>query len=307
MSIKIPYKLIARFAISAGVGLIAFNLAGSWYFSSNPFLGILYLAESIIAFVLAVVLYLFSPFFAKLISLWFENMAAKAVRRVVSDFQRLQKERAKALREKEEKSLKNFGTFPLVLDTSAIIDGRIFEVVRLGFDTANVIVPQFVVDELQHIADSEDGVRRQKGRRGLDSLNSIRKLKGQSFKLVNLGVKDTVDKELVSLAKKVKGRLVTVDFNLNKAAEVSGVRVLNINELANALKTVVLPGEKIKVKVIQKGKEESQGVGYLDDGTMVVVEEGSGMVGDEASEVMVLRVIQTAAGKMIFCKNNAQK
>jgi uncharacterized protein YacL len=191
---------------------------------------------------------------------------------------------------------------PKILDTNVIIDGRVADVCRTGFIDGQILVPSFVLEELQHIADSPDGLRRARGRRGLDILNAMRKeldLVVRQSPAVDPANPDEVDSRLVKLAKEIEGCIVTNDFNLNKVAELQGVMVLNINELANALKPVVLPGEELRVQVIKEGKEASQGVAYLDDGTMVVVEGAKTHIG-ETVEAVVTSVLQTVAGKMIF-------
>ncbi len=191
----------------------------------------------------------------------------------------------------------------VLLDTSVIIDGRIADIARTGFISGAMLVPSFVLNELQHIADSSDGLRRQRGRRGLDILNRLQKDPMISFRISDLdveGVKN-VDDKLVILAKQLRCQILTNDYNLNRVAELQGVAVLNINELANAVKTVFLPGETLEVNVIQEGKEAGQGVGYLDDGTMVVVEEGKDYI-DSLIQVTVTKVLQTAAGRMIFAR-----
>ncbi len=309
VSKKILFTLI-RVLVSVLLFLTAFNRASIWYFKQNPLLNIENFAEIIIAFVFSVVLYFFSPNIAKGVSSWFENLVFKVLKRVVSDFVKMQSDRIREAKIKrdvqkkesfeEELKLKRYGS-PVIMDTSAIIDGRILEVIKLGFLDSILIVPDSVITELRHIADSEDKLKRQRGRRGFDILNDIKRVKGKNYKLINTNFKGEVDKGLIDLAKKYKGRLATVDFNLNKAAKVSGVKVINVNELVNSLKTVVLPGENILVKIIQRGKEENQGVGYLDDGTMVVVDGGWSMVGKGEVGVEVKRVIQTPAGKMVFC------
>jgi uncharacterized protein YacL len=188
-----------------------------------------------------------------------------------------------------------------VLDTNVIIDGRVADIARAGFVEGTIYIPGFVLDELQHIADSADGLKRARGRRGLDILNQMQKeltLVVRSYdKLVP--DKEEVDSRLVKLAKALNGSLVTNDFNLNKVAELQGVPVLNINELANALKPIVLPGEEMRVAVVREGREQNQGIGYLDDGTMIVIEGGRKVVG-ETVEVIVSSLLQTTAGKMIF-------
>ena len=192
---------------------------------------------------------------------------------------------------------------PKILDTSVIIDGRIADIVQTGFIEGPIIIPEFILEELRHIADSSDSLKRNRGRRGLDILNRIQKELSTEIKIVNQDFDDVaeVDMKLLKLAKEMEGKVVTNDFNLNKVAELQGVDVLNINELANAVKPVVLPGEEMVVQVIKEGKESGQGVAYLDDGTMIVVEGGRKHIG-ETMGVLVTSVLQTAAGRMIFAK-----
>lgn len=189
-----------------------------------------------------------------------------------------------------------------ILDTNVIIDGRVADIARAGFIEGTMYVPGFVLLELQHIADSADGLKRARGRRGLDILNQMQKdltLMVRTYDRLAPDEKEEVDSRLVKLAKALNGSLVTNDFNLNKVAELQGVPVLNINELANALKPVVLPGEEMRVMVVRDGREQSQGIGYLDDGTMIVIEGGRRFVGDTI-DVVVASLLQTTAGKMIF-------
>jgi uncharacterized protein YacL len=190
-----------------------------------------------------------------------------------------------------------------ILDTNVIIDGRISDVCRAGFVEGTIYIPGFVLDELQHIADSSDSLKRARGRRGLDILNAMRSQMSLLVRSLDVRAEfapnEEVDSKLVKLAAKLGGAIVTNDFNLNKVAELQGVPVLNINELANALKPVVLPGEEMRVMVIKEGKEMNQGIGYLDDGTMIVIDGARKRIG-ETLEVAVTSVLQTAAGKMIF-------
>jgi uncharacterized protein YacL len=191
----------------------------------------------------------------------------------------------------------------IVVDTSAIIDGRIAEVVESGFIFGTLVIPRFVLDELQHIADSSDTLRRNRGRRGLEILSRMQKEPGTPVEVVEDDVPEIkeVDAKLVALAKARSRVILTNDFNLNRVAELQGVRVMNINSLANAVKPAVLPGEELRVRVIQEGKEPGQGVGFLDDGTMIVVEGGSRFI-DNDVDVSVTRVLQTVAGRMIFAQ-----
>jgi uncharacterized protein YacL len=188
-----------------------------------------------------------------------------------------------------------------VVDTSAIIDGRIGDLVRTGFLEGTLVVPQFVLDELRHIADSSDGLRRSRGRRGLDVLKAIQKERKVSVVIAGRdpGRDLDVDTRVVLLARELGAKVITTDYNLNKVAELQGVPVLNVNELATALKPVFLPGEEMVVRVLRDGKESGQGVGYLDDGTMIVVEGGKRHIGEEVA-IEVTSVLQTAAGRMIF-------
>lgn len=190
-----------------------------------------------------------------------------------------------------------------ILDTSVIIDGRIADICKTGFIEGTLVIPEFVLEELQHIADSSDLLKRNRGRRGLDILNKIQKELDVKVLIYEEAMEEVgeVDSKLVKLAKAMRGKVVTNDFNLNKVCELQGVSVLNINDLANAVKPVVLPGEEIVVQVIKDGKEHGQGVAYLDDGTMIVVEGGRDYIGT-TMEVLVTSVLQTSAGRMIFAK-----
>ncbi|HEY7411072.1 MAG TPA: PIN domain-containing protein [Vicinamibacteria bacterium] len=190
-----------------------------------------------------------------------------------------------------------------VLDTSVIIDGRIADICETGFVDGTLVVPQFVLRELQQVADSSDSLKRNRGRRGLDILQKVQKMAGVQVQIVETDFPEVreVDLKLIELAKRMNAKIVTDDFNLNKVAQLRGVRVLNINELANSLKPVVLPGEVMKVFIIKEGKEAGQGVGYLDDGTMVVVDQAKKALG-KTIDVCVTSVLQTTAGKMIFCR-----
>ncbi len=193
---------------------------------------------------------------------------------------------------------------PKILDTSVIIDGRIFDICKTGFVEGPLVIPSFVLEELRHIADSSDALKRNRGRRGLDILNKIQKELDIVVKISEKDFPDTgeVDIKLLKLGQVLDGKVITNDYNLNKVAEFQGVSVLNINELANAVKPVVLPGEEMVVQVIKDGKESGQGIAYLDDGTMIVVENGKKYL-NETIDVVVTSVLQTAAGRMIFAKS----
>lgn len=201
-----------------------------------------------------------------------------------------------------------YGNSSVLLDTSVIIDGRIADISQTGFVSGTMLIPRFVLNELQHIADSPDALRRNRGRRGLEMLNKLQKESVVPIRVTDMDIEEyqEVDDKLIKLAKKLRCPIVTNDYNLNRVAELQGVTVLNVNELANAVKSVVLPGESMRVRIIQEGKELGQGVGYLDDGTMVVVENGRRYI-DSTIEVTVTKVLQTAAGRMIFAHSDGQR
>ncbi len=219
---------------------------------------------------------------------------------------------AKAKAEKEDGKTrlnrKKSTVTPKILDTSVIIDGRIFDILATGFIDGPIIIPTFVVDELQFIADSADPIKRNRGRNGLDILNRMQKELNLEVNLADKNYDDIseVDSKLIRLAKDLKGKVITNDYNLNKVAEIHGVTVLNMNDLSNTVKTVVLPGETIPVHVLKAGKENNQGVAYLDDGTMIVVENGKGLIGRDIN-ASVTSVLQTSAGRMVFVRPEHEK
>lgn len=299
-SSQIIIRVILGIVFFVGGVLLSRSSLSDFALFGNP-----YLTQSLIALLSGVFGVFAVPFLAEKIRRWFESLitatVAKQVGRQISKAfsSRRKKQRTINRKQKTENSV--------ILDTSAIIDGRLLDVLKTGFLDSPLIVPQFVLDELQHLADSGNDLKRQRGRRGLEILDEMKKDKG-----IDLSVAATqaspktndVDKQLVKMAKKLKAKIATVDYNLNKAASVSDIKVLNVNELTNAVKAVVLPGENIKIKITQKGKEEGQGVGYLEGGTMVVVEEGRELVGKRV-EVEVSRILQTEAGRMVFAKLQA--
>jgi uncharacterized protein YacL len=195
------------------------------------------------------------------------------------------------------------GSRTILLDTSVIIDGRVSDIAKTGFLPGTLLIPRFVLNELQYIADSADSLRRQRGRRGMEVLAELQKVSAVSVRISDIDVEGVreVDDKLVILARQLKCPILTNDYNLNRVAELQGVIILNINELANAVKSVVLPGETMGIAIIQEGKEMNQGVGYMDDGTMVVVEGGNRFIG-QTKTVSITKVLQTAAGRMIFAK-----
>ncbi len=212
-----------------------------------------------------------------------------------------------AIRPEQEGGGEN-GQRMILLDTSVIIDGRVADIARTGFLPGVLVIPRFVLQELQHIADSSDPLRRQRGRRGMDILNELVQDPNIPVRITDMDVRDVrdVDDKLLILARQLKAAVLTNDYNLNRIAELQGVQVLNINELANAVKAVYLPGESLTVEVIQPGKEPDQGVAYLEDGTMIVVEQGEPYIGQRI-EVVVTKALQTAAGRMLFARPKEEK
>ena len=232
-------------------------------------------------------------FSSKFIGILADEVAKTVVKRLPSVLPRPRR------RKKKKKNIKLKNAF--FLDTSAIIDGRIFEFINASFVTGPFVLLESILLELKHIADSKDKIRKERGRKGLDSLSVIKKKKGVKFVVLDSNGGEEVDELLIKYAKENKGKILTCDFNLAKKAMIAGVKVININSLANILKIKAIPGESLKVNVLHLGKDQTQGVGYLDDGTMVVVEDGKRDIGKQV-EVKVTRVIQTTAGRMIFAK-----
>lgn len=193
-------------------------------------------------------------------------------------------------------------TKPLILDTSSIIDARILDIAKTGFISGLILVPRFVLTELQQVADSKDDLKRARGRRGFEMVEELKKIKGLRVEIWDKQhAGKTVDEKLLNLAKSLHGKILTTDFNLNKMASVSNVAVLNVNDLANAVKTTTLPGESLEVKIVHVGKDSQQGVGYLPDGTMVVVADGADLIGQTVN-AEVTKNLQIPQGKMIFAK-----
>lgn len=210
-------------------------------------------------------------------------------------------------RKTTRKNLKKFDK-AVFLDTSAIIDGRIFEILHMGLMNDTFVVPEDILLELKHIADSQDAVKRERGRKGLESLETLKKAKGLQVVIAPRDIdkkeadsQKEVDERLISIAKANHGRIITCDYNLEKKANITGVSAINVNALAHALKVTAVPGEALHIQVLHQGKENTQGVGYLDDGTMIVVEQGVADIGKDV-DVVVSRVIQTSAGRILFAK-----
>jgi uncharacterized protein YacL len=192
-----------------------------------------------------------------------------------------------------------------VIDTSALIDGRILDIAATGFLEGTLVLPRFVLTELQGVADSSDPVRRTRGRKGLSVVSELQKITGMNVRIHDISLRelkrDKVDEALVELCKNMEAKIMTTDYNLNQIARIEGVDVLNVNDLANSLKPQFLPGEQVKIDIIRPGKEPGQGIGYLEDGTMLVVEDGEGAIGQTA-EIIITSMLQTSAGRMVFGK-----
>ena len=304
-------KSLIRFAIKSALGavffIVGFNFSNTLFFHQNPLFGVPFLAEVLISITLGMFGFHTVPILAILVKDWIEKLVTKTISEIVGNFwdqqsKRMEESRRnKQKRKKEdiEQKLKEVVKGGVLIDTSVLIDGRIVDIIKTGFFDEKVLVTQSVMDELHLISDSENNLKRQRGRRGLVVLDDLKKVVKVVFVDDYILKGDGVDKQLVKLSRKYNAKLMTLDFNLNKLATVSGVSVLNLNELVNAVKAVVLPGEKLKIKIVQKGKEKEQGVGYLRDGTMVVV-EGAKDKENEEVEAEITRVIQTQAGKMVF-------
>lgn len=300
-------KLVLRFVIASVLFIVGFNFSNSVFFYENPLFGVQFLAEFLISTVAWLVGFFLIPQWMKAFVRWFEEVIQNTVTKIVTDFwneqsqkiQESRKERDKKKQEEDEQKRKDNFVGKVLLDTSVVIDGRILEMAKVGFYADQLVVLQSVIDELQLLADSDNDEKRKRGRRGLEILN---KLKSSTKLIICEEVKlngQGVDKQIVNFAKKYKMNVMTMDYNLNKVARLSSVRVLNINELVEAVKNPLVPGDKLEVKIIEKGKEKNQGVGYLEDGTMVVVNNGSSEVGKKV-KVSVTKIIQSTAGKMVF-------
>lgn len=280
---NVPTSDIALGSLGLIVGLvIAYLISQPFYKFEVPFLGV----------AISVVLYgLLGYFGIKIATRNREDLAS-----AIGNF-------SNNRRGTKEKGKSNYKSCPKILDTSVIIDGRIADICKTGFIEGPLVIPEFVLAELQHIADSSDGLKRNRGRRGLDILNKIQKELDIEIIIHDKKFEDVqeVDAKLLKLTQFLKGKIITNDYNLNKVAEVQGIDVLNINDLANAVKPVVLPGEEMIVQVVRDGKESGQGLAYLDDGTMIVVESGRRFI-NETIDVVVTSVLQTSAGRMIFAK-----
>lgn len=300
---------LIRVALAVICGFVGYYLAYSLLPQNNVY----FIRDfpQIVITVLAVIYgyfglpYAFGTYRQKVIS-WLFNFIRTVIGDTLQDFYNRMTQETKGVQTQKSKEKKTVVPSNIMaIDTSAIIDGRVIELAKTGFMYGTIIVPQFIIAELRFIADSPDTLKRSRARKGLDLLNELKKMKlakeGVVMKVIAQDYEKIkkVDDKLLRLCKTMKCSLITTDYNLNKNAQAQSIRVLNINELVNAVKVQSLPGEAISIKVVQNGKEKDQGVGYLPDGTMVVVEKGESLIGQDVL-VEVSRVIQTNAGKMIF-------
>jgi uncharacterized protein YacL len=299
-------QLVTRIIYAVIFFVLGFLLSRDLFFENLPFFGCHTILEVLAGVVFAAFGFFIFPLVLMYVKYWIEALVVAAVSKVVTDFWDQQSKRIQqARREKQrlkadEKSIREKQELDnaILLDTSVLIDGRVLDIVKAGFLDRPFIVTQNVMNELQNLADNKNKVKRSRGRMGLDVVKELKKR--TNVIVPDIKTKDKgVDSTLIEYAKEKKIKLMTMDFNLNKVAKVSGITVLNLNDLINALKTVLLPGERFSVKIVQEGKEKKQGIGYLNDGTMVIVENGIEKVGQEV-EAVVIKVIQSSAGKIVF-------
>jgi len=283
-------KFIVRFTIGSAFFIVCLNFSNSVFFNENPLFGVNFLAEVVISSVGALIGFFLIPDYFFKLRRWIEQLVSKIVFELVSDFwnqynqkmEMTRKNRAMNAKKKKNKQSNQKEADKVrggtLLDTSVLIDGRILNIAKSGFITGLLVVHKSVISELQLLADSEDVMKRKKGRRGLDALNELKKYTKVAVIRQNYKT-NKVDDVLVAAASECRLKIMTLDFNLKKIAEVQNIKVLNINELVEAVKPDYIPGDTLSIKIVQEGKEKDQGVGYLDDGTMVVVSNSSDMVG----------------------------
>ncbi len=302
--------LVYRIILSGIFFILGFALSYSSFFRDNPLYGVKFLAEILISVTAAAIGFYLIPMLIMQMKDWIETLIIDTVSDIVGSFwdqQTKNMNERKKLKQKqktaEEKRKLDEDLFnAVVLDTSVLVDGRILDIVKTGFINNTLVIPSAVTNELHTISDSDKKIKRERGRRGLDI---VAKLNGE-IKILKPEIttkEKEVDRIILNYAKEKKLRLMTQDFNLNKLAKANGVKVLNINDLVDAVKISALPGEVINVDIVQEGKEKKQGIGYMPDGTMLVVEDAKELVG-KGVEAKVQRVIQSSAGKIIFCNLN---
>lgn len=298
-------KRLLHWVITTIVVLLAFYLSDRWYFKENPLFDVVFLAEILIALSLGLIYYFwFLPTVLTIgdfINEWVIKTVRTAVSGVVEDVVS-RYEKRNQVTEKEVNDLQAVAK-PIVLDTSAIIDGRVIDLILTGIFDNTVIVPSIVIEELKHIADSPDKLRKERGQRGLDYLDMLEKSSSVDYRIIENGSDghSDVDQDIVRFAKNTNARLATSDVNLSKSAKARKIGVINVNELSDLLKPPMLPGDIMTVKLVQKGKAKNQSVGYLEDGTMIVVEASKQYIGEE-KEITISRFLQTKSGKMYFAE-----
>jgi uncharacterized protein YacL len=298
-------KKLLHWVITAIVVLLGFYLSDQWYFKLNPLFDIIFLAEILISLSVGLIYYFWFLPAIKAIGKFFNEWIVKTIRSAVSGVVEeivVRYERRNQQVEKEDNELQTIAK-PLVLDTSVIIDGRVIELILTGIFDNVVVVPSIVIEELKHISDSPDKLRKARGRRGLDYLSLLENDSGVDYRIVENGSDghSDVDQDIVRFVKTNNARLATSDVNLAKSAKARKIQVININELSDLLKPPMLPGDKMTITLIQKGKSKDQAVGYLEDGTMIVVESARQYITEE-KEIAISRFIQTKAGKMYFAE-----
>jgi len=296
-------KKLLHWVITAIVVLLGFYLSDQWYFKFNPLFGIIFLAEILISLSVGLIYYFWFLPAINAIGKFFNEWIVKTIRSAVSGVVEEivgRYERRNQQVEIKDNDLQTVAK-PVILDTSAIIDGRVIELILTGIFDNVVVVPSIVIEELKHISDSPDKLRKARGRRGLDYLSLLENDSGVDYRMVENGSDghSDVDQDIVRFAKTNNARLATSDVNLAKSAKARKIQVININELSDLLKPPMLPGDKMTITLIQKGKSKDQAVGYLEDGTMIVVESARQYITEE-KEVAISRFIQTKAGKMYF-------
>jgi len=304
---KESINLLTKSIISAVFLILGFILSYGSFFKDNPLYDVKYLGEFLISLTSAAVGFFLVPAAFFQVKHWLEEIIKATVSAIVGDFwdqqtDRINKKKRDKQKEKveeEKKKLKEKMQNSIVIDTSVLIDGRILDIVKTGFLDKVLIIPTFVLNELHLVADKSNKLKRERGRRGLDLVKKLKSSADVVTPTIKIGGKG-VDNKLLAFAKENEIKLMTQDFNLNKLAQAQGVEVLNVNELVEAVKVSVLPGEFLEVEIQHEGKSKNQGIGYMQDGTMTVVKGAKGLVGQTAS-VRVLRVIQSKAGKIIFC------
>lgn len=303
---KQPFSLLAKSIIGAVFLILGFLLSYGSFFRDNPLYGVKFLGEFLISLTSAAVGFFLVPMGFFQVKDWLEEIIKATVSAIVGDFWDQQTDRINAKKrekqqektEEEKRKMQEKMESSVLLDTSVLIDGRILDIVKTGFFDKVLIIPTAVMNELHLVSDNKNKLKRERGRRGLDIVKKLKSTTEVVIPSMKSKTKE-VDKKLLEFAKENKIKLMTQDFNLNKLAQAQGVEVLNINELVEAVKVSVLPGERVKIEIQHEGKSKNQGVGYMPDGTMAVVKGAKDLVGKTA-EAKILKVIQSKAGKIIF-------